>query len=395
MQSQILQLVNPAIALIFAAAFAALWLGDRTKRHTAKLAVAFVIMSAAYISFHFNPDPDGVLPTLVMHVLISASLACLMWGVCERVGSHYSLMTGAIITAGFAMIVVLTSQAEDHMPRIIAGNTGYGLILALGTQTLARGSSKRPMDRLLVWMFALSAAQFFLQPYLAAIVEGAVTSTEYRETRFFAIVTLNLAIWSLMLAMAILAACVWDHIADVKTKSEADGLTGLMSRRAFERDAVALLENARANKVPVAAIVADIDHFKRVNDMWGHQVGDRAIAAFGALLAEAVRERDRVGRIGGEEFCILAWDCTDNEAVRLAERIRCSFAQAEIDGLSDGMRLTASFGVAECKEGEGYGRLFARADAALYRAKANGRDRVEAPTPQTPVAEIAEARRVA
>ncbi|UVI38513.1 GGDEF domain-containing protein [Qipengyuania spongiae] len=395
MQSQILQLVNPAIALIFAAAFAALWFGDRTKRHTAILAAAFVVMAAAYISFHFNPDPDGVVPTVIMHVLTSAALAGLMLGVCERVGARYSLVAAAMITAGFAVLMVLTSGAENHMPRIIAGNTGYGLILALGTQSLARGSSRGAIDRLLVWMFALSAAQFFVQPYLGAIIEGPMTSSEYRETSFFAVVTLNLAVWSMMLAMAIVAACVVDHVANVKTESETDGLTGLTSRRAFERDAVVLIDNARAKKTPVAAIVADIDHFKRVNDMWGHQVGDRAIAAFGALLNDAVRNGDRVGRIGGEEFCILAWDCTGHKAARLAERIRADFARAEIEGLSEGLHLTASFGVAECCDGEGYGRLFARADAALYRAKANGRDRVEGQMPEKTVAAIADARRVA
>ncbi|GMM94055.1 GGDEF domain-containing protein [Qipengyuania sp. MTN3-11] len=379
MQNQILQLVNPAIALIFAIAFAVLWFGDRSRRHTALLSAAHLLMAAAFVSFHFGPDPNSAASVLVMHTLCCAAIICLLRGAAVRVDARYSLALPAVIAIGFGAIILLTTEGDDHMPRIIAGNTCYGLLLALGAQVLNRAASGRGIDRLVVWMFGLTAAQFFIQPYLTAIFEGAMSSAEYRASSAYALVSLNIGIWSLMLALTLVGASVLDRVEAIKADSESDLLTGLVARKAFERDAVSLLDEAQGQGICVSVIVADIDHFKRVNDMWGHQVGDQAIAAFGALLAQTVRASDRVGRVGGEEFCILVWNCEGDEAARLAERIRDSFARLVIDGLPDGVHLSASFGVAEWLDGEGYGRLFARADAALYAAKNAGRDRVEGP----------------
>ena len=89
-----------------------------------------------------------------------------------------------------------------------------------------------------------------------------------------------------------------------------------------------------------------------------------------------IRGCDVAGRIGGEEFCIAVWNCPNEPAERLAERIRIAFARLEHDGLNDDIRLTASFGVATARDGETYERLFARADEALYQAKSDGRDQV-------------------
>ena len=164
----------------------------------------------------------------------------------------------------------------------------------------------------------------------------------------------------------------------VREDAERDALTGLKMRGPFEAQAIAMLNRARDKDVPVSVIVADIDHFKRVNDIWGHQVGDTAIASFGDLLRSTIRDTDIAGRIGGEEFCILVWNCPEEPTLNLAERIRARFEQLPIEGISDDVRLTASFGVAQWVTDEGYGRLFARADAALYRAKEGGRNSTSA-----------------
>jgi len=91
-----------------------------------------------------------------------------------------------------------------------------------------------------------------------------------------------------------------------------------------------------------------------------------------------VRNCDITGRIGGEEFCIIVWNCDETEATRLADRIRVAFAQTKHESISSNIHLTASFGVTQWTGKESYRRLFARADALLYRAKDGGRNRVEA-----------------
>nr|WP_269748058.1 GGDEF domain-containing protein [Altererythrobacter lutimaris] len=162
----------------------------------------------------------------------------------------------------------------------------------------------------------------------------------------------------------------------VREDSENDHLTGLKMRRAFEQSAMDMIDRGTRKNVPVSMIVADIDHFKQVNDIWGHQSGDRAIVAFGKLIQRMVRADDVCGRIGGEEFCIMIWNCELDPAERLAERVREAFAAMPHDGINSDVRLTASFGVATCRPQEGFGKLFARADAALYRAKEAGRNQV-------------------
>ena len=377
MQGQILGLINPAIALLFAAAFAALWSRDRSARYIAVLAFGYVCLAFGFLVFHFTPDPNGTASILLMHLFYSAGALSLCWAVLQRAGLSMLLRVPLGMVALTAVGLYLTSFADDQNARLYAANSCYGLLFALAAQVLARAGRREAVDRLLLWLFAVTALQFFVRPYVAILVEGGMSAQEYRDSAFYAVMIVTVGVISLMLAMVLVAACVADQMQALREEGASDALTGLQSRRSFERDAMAMIDRAQTESVPVSVVVADIDYFKRVNDMWGHQVGDNAIAAFGRLLADTVRATDRVGRIGGEEFCILVWDCEGAAAASLAERIRRGFGAVAIEGMAPDIRLTASFGVAEWRVGEGYGRLFARADAALYAAKENGRDRVE------------------
>jgi diguanylate cyclase (GGDEF)-like protein len=114
-----------------------------------------------------------------------------------------------------------------------------------------------------------------------------------------------------------------------------------------------------------------------VNDIWGHQVGDRAIAAFGAMTQNMIRASDIAGRVGGEEFCVLVWKADKDIAAGLSERLRKRTSELDISQGALDVRLTASFGVAERQPHESYRSLFARADKALYEAKQSGRNCVK------------------
>ena len=122
----------------------------------------------------------------------------------------------------------------------------------------------------------------------------------------------------------------------------------------------------------VALLMIDVDHFKQVNDIWGHQIGDKVLAAVAGAILHAIRPDDIVVRFGGEEFVVLLADIELHAAQSIAERIRASIAQTG-EGLPE---VTASVGVALRLPGEQCDSLVGRADQALYRAKAEGRDRV-------------------
>jgi diguanylate cyclase (GGDEF)-like protein len=187
-----------------------------------------------------------------------------------------------------------------------------------------------------------------------------------------------LALGSMVMGLALIAGCIKDQLNALHDDFARDMLSGLLSRHAFEARAKETIEAAQSENVPLSLIIGDIDHFKQVNDIWGHQVGDNAIEAFGALVLGTVRDTDVCGRVGGEEFCILVWNADSRVAASLADRLRIGMTAIDINGMSDNTHLTASFGAAGLNADDTYRKLFARADKALYRAKNAGRNAVEA-----------------
>ena len=172
--------------------------------------------------------------------------------------------------------------------------------------------------------------------------------------------------------------------SDLERLATVDALTDVWNRATIEKLAGAALHKARRSGTPVSLVVGDIDHFKKINDTLGHIGGDRALRCVAQTLAGALRAGDHLGRYGGEEFLIVA-PFTDAEgALALATRLCAAVASAQVEGLE---RVTISLGVATSeglREEPSPGELFRQADAALYAAKAAGRNRVEAFEPREP-----------
>jgi len=158
-----------------------------------------------------------------------------------------------------------------------------------------------------------------------------------------------------------------------------DGLTGLLNRRAICECATTELSRAERDDQPVSLVMVDVDHFKAINDAYGHLIGDQALCLVASVLAKGVRSYDWVGRWGGEEFLLVLPGADLNEAGSIAERLRQALATAGLD-LPDGTQLytQASFGVAMFCSGNRltFDTLIQQADEALYRAKNSGRNRV-------------------
>ena len=167
----------------------------------------------------------------------------------------------------------------------------------------------------------------------------------------------------------------------IEKRARTDGLTGLANHREFHDQLAREVERAQRFGVPVGLVVIDIDDFKLVNDRFGHLAGDTALRHVAATMRACIREIDQAARIGGEEFAILLPHTTIEGTLRLAERVRQELAARPV-ATSDGrvVRLTASFGCASVPgDATTQIELRAAADAALYRAKATGKNRVAAP----------------
>lgn len=179
---------------------------------------------------------------------------------------------------------------------------------------------------------------------------------------------------------------------ELKRLATRDPMTGCLNRRAFNEEFEVLFQKARESKQPLGCIMMDIDHFKKVNDTFGHAVGDRVIKEVARKLHDASRANDLVCRYGGEEFCVVVPQIDKDKALAFAERVRAKIEQECAAALRDiqGLKVTVSLGVDMLvDEVPNPPALIDRADQGLYRAKRTGRNRVCIYDPDAPPVEVA------
>ena len=183
------------------------------------------------------------------------------------------------------------------------------------------------------------------------------------------------------LLLALLTSLAWRHgrtSRRLSRQSLIDPLTGVANRAAIEAEAIRAIERAPRAGGAVSLLMLDLDHFKAINDRHGHAAGDRVLCATTEAWQALLRGRDPLGRIGGEEFVVVCVDTTLEQAIVVAERLREATAALRFDDIDTEFRVTVSIGVAQSQRtGDTHEGVLARADAALYRAKQRGRDRVE------------------
>ncbi|WP_298337453.1 GGDEF domain-containing protein [uncultured Erythrobacter sp.] len=377
MQAQILGMLTPLMALFFAVTFAVFWKMGGMKRHVLGFSIGYTFFAAGYLVTHFLPS-NALYLFHTTQVLYTIAVIAMVTSICERVGQrvHVGLLV-AIYIISASVLAAAVGFTSDVAPRLIIVNTGYGAMYIVGLTTILSARRKNLIDLAVIAVISIQAIDFLVRPNLTLMYERSIAEEAYRESFYYSLIGLVLGVKSVLGAMVLLGATIVEWTTSLRESSSRDTLTGLHNRASFEQAMLQLLPRAQKEGRPLSLVVADIDHFKQVNDIWGHQSGDRAISSFGKLINEMVRGCDTAGRVGGEEFCIAVWNCPNEPAERLAERIRQAFAQLSHAGLNDDIRLTASFGVATAQDGESYERLFARADAALYDAKSHGRNRVE------------------
>ncbi|QGM07441.1 GGDEF domain-containing protein [Stenotrophomonas maltophilia] len=171
-------------------------------------------------------------------------------------------------------------------------------------------------------------------------------------------------------------------LVDLRRAARTDGLTGLLNRSAVLADGQAQLQRSRRQGRPLALLLVDVDHFKQINDRWGHLAGDQVLRHFASVLQQSTQGRTHLlGRYGGEEFVLVLAGSTQGEAMAWAAAIRTALQQKPARLGTGPVTVTASIGLA-MDDGQGdLSTLLAAADAALYRAKAEGRDRLACATP--------------
>lgn len=273
----------------------------------------------------------------------------------------------SIVTALSGLAVVLIALDAPFFYQALAIQAACTIAVTDATIQMIRQANRRLLDGALVTGLALVAITCAARIPMVLFFFGTdATYADVHESLFQTVVMGLSGLLVPPVIFMLLARNISDVIAAYQRQSEHDGLTGLLNRRAFDAVAESSLSEGGA------VIFCDIDHFKQVNDRFGHEAGDDVICTFAMLLA---RTAHQAGRIGGEEFALLLPGQTAFEALAMANMIRVRFNETMHPVLAPGERLSASFGVALCAPGESPRAAFRRADVALYQAKESGRNR--------------------
>ena len=239
---------------------------------------------------------------------------------------------------------------------------------ALSRRFSIRGRGKHLFALALIMMVVVLAVRTL------AVALGLIDAAEVAENETVQIIFFVASVVSLIFATnGFLLMAKESSDEQVSLLARKDVLTEVWNRAHIEDMANQEIERFRRYGVPVAIVMIDLDHFKSINDRFGHSVGDQVLRKFCAKVKESIRVSDILGRWGGEEFLLLLPNCHLESAVDLAERIRIGVQKERFSGAGE---LTASFGVADFDPREDWDSWLDRADMALYRAKNEGRNRV-------------------
>lgn len=361
------------LALVLATAFGVLWIFRRDNRYVALLAVAYLAIGFGFLTQSFEFGLGYQLSRFVSNLLFVAAISLLVGAVLRRQGLWPPLrVLGIVIAVTVAATFWYTWAQENFVARVVVVNSGLGAICIVGVLTLRRAPDPTVMDRLVLAVIGLGIVNFLGRPIAELLLNGSGVQTPDIMSPYWLTTSLTTIVYGLLVALTMLTAAALDAIGELQAQTLTDPLSGLLNRRGFEQRGADALETHGANGVPMALVMADLDRFKTINDRYGHAAGDKVISDFARRLSSAMGPRAIAGRLGGEEFAVLLPLTNLNGARLFAEAIRASYPDI------DGIKVTASFGVAEWQRGEKLESLLSRGDAALYHAKRGGRDRVRA-----------------
>jgi len=305
---------------------------------------------------------------LACHASI-ASFALLAWGFRLRIGRDGRLVLLCWLTSLLVITLVWYGQLAEWRTFSRMGTAAVdALMVAIILTTLRRTHGTARILRGYLLLYGLYIASVGVTAWLAR--PGGTLSNDV----FILVLSIGTPtgmIGSGILTLLIVSA---DLAAELRRQARTDALTGLLNRRGLEEQAEQLL--ASPARQPLAVVIADLDHFKSINDRLGHAAGDDVLRRFALYLREALGSQGLAGRLGGEEFVLLLPNHSAEAAYARVDALRAGVPARFTASHPALDQVSASFGIAMVEPGQSWSTTLARADAALYRAKHAGRNRV-------------------
>jgi diguanylate cyclase (GGDEF)-like protein len=379
-------LITVLVACLESAILAALWVINRDIRGVALWALGAFAVAAGILSIYLRGVIPAPLSILISNLFVVGGYILTWWGIetfFERRLPYRSSL--AILLAATAIAVQFGMIDSNSRLRIAL----LLLILALlcGVRIYGLVRDLRPNTK---FSQILCATVFGCQLVLNLFLSIAVLQSPPAERP---LAQMPLAGWIIMLLMLLSIAVVFSAIllvnqtiaARLREAARRDALTNALTRRALDEAAEIEIVRSLRHAMPLSLLLLDIDHFKSINDRFGHPAGDAVLRQFTTTTRRCLRREDLLGRIGGEEFGVLLPNTGAAGAAQLAERIRAAIADLDIEIEGRRPSLQVSIGVATLgDDGTDWPVLMRRADDALYAAKRAGRNRVAIAGRDTP-----------
>ncbi|MBV9259768.1 MAG: GGDEF domain-containing protein [Pseudolabrys sp.] len=339
---------------------------------------AYLVRAASIVLFGmFGNVPDLISIDLANALLFTAF--ALTWTGARvfdgRPAEPVYLVTGAVLWLLVCRLPVLTESLDARVLISSGIITAYTWLTAY---EFWQGRAEALVSRWpAIFMLFAHGALFLLRTPLIAILPWSPGNNMLGSV-WLTVLSFEALLFTISIAFILLAMAKERTELRHREAALVDPLTGIANRRAFLQEAAAHAKRHMGNPRPSSVLLIDLDHFKSINDRYGHAVGDQVLEVFAETARQTVRASDLIGRLGGEEFAAVLTDMPQDKAFAVAERLRADFAQAAatVDGRPVG--ATVSVGIVNC-DGPLFdvAGLLAQADQALYFAKERGRNRVE------------------
>ncbi len=355
------------------------WAQNMAIRAVAWWGFAHLIRAASVVLFGMYGSAPDLITIDLANALLFTAFAVTWTGARVFDGRPVEpvyLVTGAVLWLLVCRLPVLAEAVDTRSLITSLIITAYTWLTAY---EFWRGRSELLVSRWpAIFMLFAHGALFLLRTPLVAMLPWSASNNNMFGSVWLTVLSFEALLFTISIAFILLAMAKERTELRHRTAAMIDPLTGIANRRAFLHDAGVLAARHRGSPRPTAVLLVDLDHFKSINDRFGHALGDRVLEIFTAAARQSIRDSDLIGRIGGEEFAAVLYDTSQDKALIVAERIREAFAQAaqEVDGRP--VCATVSIGLVHCEEAAlDVPELLSQADQALYFAKENGRNRVE------------------
>jgi diguanylate cyclase (GGDEF)-like protein len=355
------------------------WVQNTAVTAVAWWGFAHLLLAASVVLFGLYGSAPDLITIDFANALLFTAFALTWTG--ARLFDHQKPLPAFIFGGAALWLVVsrLPGVAGSFDVRVLLSS---GIITAYTWATAYefwRGRSEPLVSRWpAIFMLFAHGCLYLLRTPFGAMLPWSPTGNEVFESVWLTVLSFEALLFTIAIAFILLAMAKERTEYRHKTASLVDPLTGIANRRAFMQDGEALLRRQVSDPCGIAVMLLDLDHFKSINDRFGHAIGDRVLQVFTQTGSRCMRRMDLFGRLGGEEFAALLYDSNRDKALVAAEEIRTMFVDATRDVDGKPVDATVSIGVVVSHEAvSDLSALLAQADHALYRAKESGRNRVE------------------